>query len=96
MTSAKGETMDTDLTIGQRIQIRRRGAGMRQRELATAAGMSRSYLCDLEKDRGKNPSARTLHAIAGALGVRAGYLLSGVQPSPRPENGVAAMRVDEV
>lgn len=84
------------LTMGQKIQTRRRAMGMRQRQLAEAATMSRSYLCDIEKDRGKNPSPRTLRSIAAALGVRPGFLIDGPHDSPRPENGVEAMRVEEV
>ena len=41
---------------------------MSQRELADRAGMSRSYLCDLERGRGKQPSMNVLQSLARALG----------------------------
>lgn len=40
-----------------------------QRELAERAGMSRSYLCDIERGRGATPSMAALDRLALALGV---------------------------
>lgn len=39
-----------------------------QRQLADAAGLSRSYVCDIERGRGSEPSLNTLDKLAGALG----------------------------
>lgn len=41
---------------------------MSQRQLADAAGLSRSYVCDIERGRGSEPSLNTLDKLAGALG----------------------------
>ena len=54
--------------LGGWIRERRSTQGVSQRELADRAGMSRSYLCDLERGRGKQPSMNVLQALARALG----------------------------
>lgn len=54
--------------IGQRIKKIRNRQGFTQRELATRASISRSYLADVERNR-YNPSFETLEKIAEALGV---------------------------
>jgi transcriptional regulator with XRE-family HTH domain len=57
--------------------------GMSQRGLADRAGISRSYLCDIERGRGAQPSIETLDKLAAALGhsrnelMRAGGLIEG-------------------
>lgn len=57
--------------------------GMSQRGLADQAGISRSYLCDIERGRGAQPSIETLDKLAAALGhsrnelMRAGGLIEG-------------------
>jgi DNA-binding Xre family transcriptional regulator len=48
--------------------------GMKQGELAKAAGLSQAYVCEIEK--GKNISARAAKALARALGVEVGDLLA--------------------
>ena len=57
-----------DNALGGWIRERRIAQGVSQRELADRATMSRSYLCDLERGRGKQPSMAVLQAIARALG----------------------------
>ena len=57
--------------------------GLSQRGLADHAGISRSYLCDIERGRGAQPSIETLDKLAAALGhsrnelMRAGGLIEG-------------------
>lgn len=57
--------------------------GLSQRGLADQAGISRSYLCDIERGRGAQPSIETLDKLAAALGhsrnelMRAGGLIEG-------------------
>jgi transcriptional regulator with XRE-family HTH domain len=55
-----------------------------QRELAERAGMSRSYLCDIERGRGATPSMAALDRLALALGVARTDLLqvAGVIEQP--------------
>lgn len=42
--------------------------GFSQRELASRSGLSRSYVCDIERGRGAHPSVSTLDKLASALG----------------------------
>lgn len=53
----------------ERIKQLRKARQMNQLELATAANMSKSYLCLIEKGRHKSMSADKLYRIASALGV---------------------------
>lgn len=54
--------------LGVWVRQTRLQQGMSQRELADAAGLSRSYVCDIERGRGNEPSLNTLDKLAGALG----------------------------
>lgn len=54
--------------LGTWVRATRTQMGMSQRELADAAGLSRSYVCDIERGRGSEPSLNTLDKLAGALG----------------------------
>ena len=56
-------------SFGDWIRERRLSEGISQRELADRAGLSRSYLCDIERGRGTQPSLASLDRIATALGV---------------------------
>src|SRR6188472_1815218 len=55
--------------LGDWIKEMRATQGISQRELADRAGLSRSYLCDIEHGRTGNPSFEYLDSIAIALGV---------------------------
>lgn len=61
-------------SIGTRVKDARKKAGLTQVELATAAGMSRSYLADVEGGR-YNPSVKKLVSIAAACGVDLNFLV---------------------
>lgn len=54
--------------LGVWVRQTRLQQGLSQRELADAAGLSRSYVCDIERGRGSEPSLNTLDKLAGALG----------------------------
>lgn len=54
--------------LGAWIRGVRTGQGISQRALADRAGVSRSYLCDIERGRGARPSVAILARLAGALG----------------------------
>ena len=54
--------------LGVWVRQTRLQQSMSQRELADAAGLSRSYVCDIERGRGSEPSLNTLDKLAGALG----------------------------
>lgn len=70
--------------VGERIAHYRRDAGLTASELAEKAGISKSYLSELESGDDRRPSAETLYAIGKALGVAMSDLLGRpiiVQPS---------------
>ncbi len=54
--------------LGEWIRTTRIAHGMSQRALAERAGVSRSYLCDIERGRGAQPTVATLDKLARALG----------------------------
>jgi transcriptional regulator with XRE-family HTH domain len=54
--------------LGEWVRSRRLAASVNQRDLAARAGMSRSYLCDIERGRAGQPSLQCLDRIATALG----------------------------
>lgn len=56
------------LEIGARIKSLRLNKGIKQIELAKMAGISNTYLSDIEKGR-TDPSIKTLTKIANALGM---------------------------
>jgi transcriptional regulator with XRE-family HTH domain len=55
------------LKIGEKIKTIRLSKGIKQIELAKMAGISNTYLSDIEKGR-TNPSIKTLAKIVHALG----------------------------
>jgi len=63
------------MSIGEKIKIHRKKAGLTQVVLAEKAKMSRSYLADLERNR-YNPSLDTLSAIAEALNINVSNLIN--------------------
>lgn len=62
------------MSIGARIKLFRNQKGLTQVKLATNAGISRSYLADVEANR-YNPSLSTLMDLAQALGIAVSCLL---------------------
>jgi transcriptional regulator with XRE-family HTH domain len=54
--------------LGEWIRRKRSEQNVSQRELADRAGISRSYLCDIERGRGTRPSVDCLDRLAGGLG----------------------------
>jgi XRE family transcriptional regulator, master regulator for biofilm formation len=70
------ETAEVE-TIGQRIRQFRQERNMTASQLAEKAGISKSYLSELETGTGtgQNPSAPRLYDIAKALGVAMSDLL---------------------
>lgn len=56
------------MEFGQQIKILRKNKGLTQKQLAKLAGISPTYLCDIEKGR-FDGSLRILQSIATALDV---------------------------
>lgn len=55
-------------SIGSDVRTWRTSAGLTQRELARAAGLSRSFLCRLELARSRDVSVRVVAQLFAALG----------------------------
>lgn len=66
-TGAPGAT-STGAALGRWIRKTRIDQGITQRALADRSGLSRSYLCDIERGRGSQPSVVTLDKLSVALG----------------------------
>lgn len=69
--------------LGGWVRHVRTEQGLSQRGLAERASLSRSYLCDIERGRGHQPSVETLDKLSAALGfsrdevLRAAGLIEG-------------------
>ncbi len=78
------------------IRSTRKDLGISQRALADAAGLSRSYLCDIERGRGLQPSVATLDKLAEALGASRDDLLRAagvIEQSTAPRHTEAERRL---
>ena len=67
-------------TLGARIRARREELGLTQGELAARARIRQPSLSDIEQDKTKEITARTLSALCHALGLRWQYALHGAGP----------------
>lgn len=74
-------------SIGERIKIARKSAGLTQLELAKKTDLSRSYIGDIEKDR-YNPSVSTLQLIATATNAPLEELLPSTKTASSTGRGV--------
>jgi transcriptional regulator with XRE-family HTH domain len=72
-------------TLAERIVAIRTERGISQRKLADAASISRSYLCDLEKGRGRHPTWSVVERIAAVLDVAPMELQVGITPDHRSQ-----------
>lgn len=81
----RSSTRPAGSVLGDWIRSYRTAQSVSQRELADRAGLSRSYLCDIERGRGTKPSVDTLDRISVALGADRTELLrlAGILEPPR-------------
>ena len=63
-------------TVGERIRIVRESKGLTQDQLAAAAGISKSFVSEVENGK-RNVSAQNLLRIANAMEASVEYLLRG-------------------
>ena len=61
--------------LGYRIKIIRESRGMSLKQAASAIGVSRRHLWDMEEGFRVNPTLKTLRRIAAGFGVSVGELL---------------------
>ncbi|MHC4063847.1 MAG: LexA family protein [Planctomycetota bacterium] len=71
-------------TLGQRTRRRRRELHLSQAELAELANVNQGYISEIERDR-RNPSRRTIRALAVALDVPEGVLIGGGEEHDAPQ-----------
>lgn len=75
-TRKTAATATTGSLLGEWIRKARLEQEISQRALADRAGLSRSYVCDIERGRGAEPSMTTLDKLASALGVSRADLMA--------------------
>lgn len=61
--------------LGEKLRELRKGKKLTLEALATQAGVSKSYLWELENRESQRPSAEKLLALADALGVSSNFLV---------------------
>lgn len=61
--------------LGEWVRKTRIAQGLSQRALADRSGLSRSYVCDIERGRGAEPSLATLDKLSMALGTTRSELM---------------------
>lgn len=79
--------MSTESTTGKRIAGLRERLGIQQKHLAREAGISVTYLSEIENDKRKMGSDALLR-LADALGVSMDYLIKGEETSSHPKQPV--------
>jgi len=67
--------------FGPRLRQRRKAGGMAAKDLARLAGVSPSYISQLEHGRQDHPSLEVLNALASGLGVTLSELLGDASPA---------------
>ncbi|MBP8292676.1 MAG: helix-turn-helix transcriptional regulator [Caldilineaceae bacterium] len=77
--------MDKKLSLAERVLLSRRDLGISQADLAQKAGVSRTYIKDIEVGRVTNVGLNYIVGIAGALGVSLAYLM-GMSEDPLSES----------
>lgn len=70
-------------TVGERIKKRRTELGWTQEQLAQKAGISKSFLSELENGK-RSVSADNLLDIARVLNLSLDYLMTGEEPDEKP------------
>lgn len=77
--------MATDplVAFGSRVRDLRLALGWSQERLAEASGLHRNYIGGIERGE-RNCALRTIHALAGALGVHPADLLTDPWRGVRP------------
>lgn len=78
------DDMTLDLVrLGQQIRFLRQGKGWSLSDLATASGVSKAYISDLENAAAGKPNIQYVYSIGVALGVTVDQLLEEATPVAR-------------
>jgi len=70
--------------IGKRLRTLRESAGISQRALSLAAGLTHTVVHQVERNVIEEPSVRLVRGLAAALGVPVAWLLEGTGEEPSP------------
>ncbi len=68
--------------LGERVRKRRKALGLTAKSLAKAAGVSTSYISQVERGHQEDPSLPALRRLADALSMDLHALLGGQSPIP--------------
>ncbi|HLU37051.1 MAG TPA: helix-turn-helix transcriptional regulator [Thermomicrobiales bacterium] len=74
-TNRKSAAPTVGSLLGEYVRKARQAQGLSQRALADQSGLSRSYVCDIERGRGAEPSLATLDKLSVALGASRSELM---------------------
>lgn len=74
-STKKPTTPTVGALLGTWVRNARKTQGLSQRALADQSGLSRSYVCDIERGRGSEPSLATLDKLSMALGTSRAELM---------------------
>ena len=72
--------------LGEKIRELRKAKNLTLETLATSAGISKSYLWELENREAQSPSYEKLVGIADQLGVTINYLIEDDQRTPEEQD----------
>jgi transcriptional regulator with XRE-family HTH domain len=69
--------------LGEKLRTCRNAKGLTLDELARAAGLSKSYLWELENRESQRPSAEELQAVADVLGEDVSFFVDDAVDTPQ-------------
>lgn len=72
--------------LGEKIKTLRKDKKLTLEKLADLAGLSKSYLWELENRESQKPSAEKLSSLADALGVSMNYFIDQNSLEPKEEH----------
>lgn len=86
----------SDLGMGPRVKELRKLRGLSLQQVSDRAGMTKSWLWEIEQGRQTNPTINSAVALSRALGVSLDYLtgLSTTMPDLHPEAMRIAVEID--
>lgn len=83
------------MNIGEKLRKLRKDNGLTLKELSKQAGLSISFISDIENGR-RNPRLENLDKLAKALKVDVSILLGEDESAPNPGKKVTGTKIDEL
>lgn len=75
--------MDSELTVGQRLRIARKAAGLTQDELGESIGVGKSQISNLEKGASVLTRSNAI-VLSERIGIPLNWLMTGEGETPKP------------